>query len=136
MVPDFTFEIKPVVARQQHAEGDNLSHHHLADGVEITAALGEIGDTGGMAFFFALPNRVEMYTQPGSRSSFIHGPKAIIDFLVKRAKKNLNKGSKATDAQGFGNDLERGRKSSRKFSIDFQIDSRVALSRSHRHFPR
>jgi len=82
MVADFTFEIKPLAVGQRHAEGDYLSHHHFANGVEIATALGKIGDTGGMAFVFALPNRVEMYTQPGSRSSFIHGPEAIINFLL------------------------------------------------------
>jgi len=89
MVADFAFEIKPLAVRQQHAEGDYLSRHHFTDGVEIAATLRKVGHTRGMALFFALPNRVEMHTQPGSRSSFIHGPEAIIIFLLKRAKKNL-----------------------------------------------
>jgi len=135
MVPDLAFEIKPVVVGQQHAKGDNLPRHHLADGIEITAAFGKIGDSRGVALFATMPNRVEMYAQPGFRSSFIHGPEAIIEFLVKRAKENLNQGSPATDAEGCGNDLKRGRKSSRKFSVDFQIDLRVAFGGAHDDFP-
>jgi hypothetical protein len=135
MVPDFALEIKPLAVRQQHAEGDYLAHHHFTDSVEIAATIRKVGHTSGMAFIFTLPNRIEVHTQPGSRSSFIHGPEAIINFLLKRAKKNLKRGSGATDAQSFGNDLESGRKPSWKFSIDFQIDLCLASCRAHRHFP-
>jgi hypothetical protein len=75
MVPDFTFEVKPVVVRKEHAKRNDFANHHLAHGIEITAAFGKIGNTRGMAFFTAVPNRVEVYAQPGSRSSFIHGLK-------------------------------------------------------------
>ena len=72
MVPDFALEIKPLIIRQQHAKRDDLSHHHLTDSVKIAAAFGKIGDAGRVAFFAALPNRVEVYAQPRFRSPFIH----------------------------------------------------------------
>lgn len=131
MVPDFTFKIKPFIVRQQHAKRDDLSNHHLAYSVQIAAAFGKIGNAGRVALFATLPNRVEMYAQPGFRAPFIHGPEAIIEFLLKRAKRNLD----TTDAKSCGNDLERRRKSSRKFAINFQIDPRVALGGAHDDFP-
>lgn len=136
MVSHFAFEIKPVIVRQQHAERDNLSDHYLANGIEIAAAFGKIGDARSVTLFATVPNRVEMYAQPGFRSSFIHGPEAIIGFLLKRAKGNLKRESHTTDTKGFGNDLERGWESSWKFSINFQLDLRVALGRPHHDFPR
>jgi hypothetical protein len=75
MVPHFPLQIKPIVTRQQHAERNDLSHHHLAHSVEIAASFGKIRDARGMAFFATIPNCVEVHAQPGSRSSFIHGPK-------------------------------------------------------------
>ena len=136
MMPHFTFEIKPLIVRQQHAKSDDLADHHFANRVEITTSFGKIGDAGRVAFIFSLPNRVEVYAQPGSRSSVIHGPEAIIDFLVKRAKRNLDRGSQAADAESRRDDLEGSGKSSRKFAIDFQIDLRGAFGGPHRHFAR
>ena len=135
MVPDLTFEIKPLVVGQQHAKRDNFSHHHFADSIEIATAFGKIRDAGGVALFATVPNRVEVYAQPGSRSSFIHGPVAIIEFLVRRAKENLNDGLQTANAKGFGNNLERRGQSSRKFAVDFQIDLRVAIGGPDRDFP-
>jgi hypothetical protein len=136
MVPDFAFEIKPVAVGKQDAKRDDLTRQDFANGVEITTTFGKIGDTSGVAFIIALPNRVEMHTQPGFRSSFIHGPEAIINFLRRRAKKNLEwKYLGTTDAEGFGDDLKGSGQSSRKFSIDFQIDLRLALSGPDGHFP-
>ena len=133
MMPHFTFEIKPLIVRQQDAESDDLADHHFANRVEIATSFGKIGDASRVAFVFSVPNRVEVYAQPGFRSSVIHGPETIIDFLSKRAKRNLDRGSQAADAKGGGNDLEGGGKSSRKFSIDFQIDLRVAFGGPHGH---
>ena len=31
MMPDFTFEIKPVVVRQKHTKRDDLAKHHVAN---------------------------------------------------------------------------------------------------------
>ena len=153
MVPHFTFEIKPFVARQQDAESDDLADHHFTNRIEIATPFGKIGDAGRVAFVFALPNRIKPHAQPGFRSSFIHGPQAIIDFLVKRAKKNLKPQLtaailrvaslihngftlQAADAESSGNDLERGRKSSWKFAVDFQIYLHVAFGGPHRHLSR
>ena len=72
MMPDFTFEVKPVIVRKQHAKGNDLTDHYLAHGIEITAAFGEIRDAGGVSFFAAMPHRIEMNAQPGFRSSIIH----------------------------------------------------------------
>ena len=58
VMPDFTFEVKPVTVRKQHAKGDDLANHYLAHGIEITAAFGEIGNACGMSFLAAMPNRI------------------------------------------------------------------------------
>ena len=46
MVPDFTFEVKPVIVREEHAKRHYFADHYLAHGIEITAALGKICDAG------------------------------------------------------------------------------------------
>ncbi len=55
---------------------------------------------------------------------------------MRHEKENLKRGSHATHAQRFGNDLERSRQLSRKFSINFQIYIRAAFCRSHSDFSR
>jgi hypothetical protein len=60
MMPHLTFEIKPVVVRQEHTKSDDFSDHDLAHGIEVTATFGKIGDAGGMSFFAAMPYRVQM----------------------------------------------------------------------------
>lgn len=72
VMPDFTFEIKPITVRKHYAKGDDLANHYLAHGIEVTAAFGEIGDACGMSFLAAMPHRIEMNAQSGFRSSIVH----------------------------------------------------------------
>ena len=60
MMPDFTFEIKPVVVRKEHTKGDDFTDHHVAHCIEVTTALREIRNAGGMSFFAAMPHRIQM----------------------------------------------------------------------------
>ena len=82
MMPDFTFEVKPVVVRKQHTESNDFARHHLAHSVEVTAALGKIGDACSMSFFAAMPHRIEMDAESGSRSSIIHGLKPYYNNML------------------------------------------------------
>ncbi len=66
------FEIKPIVVRKEHAKRHDLADHYLAHGIEVTPTFGKIGDAGGMSFFAAMPNRIQMNAKPGFRSSIIH----------------------------------------------------------------
>lgn len=61
MMFDFTFEIKPFIVRQKHAERDDLSHHHLAHCVEIAASFRQISNACRVTFVTALPNRIEVH---------------------------------------------------------------------------
>ena len=45
MMPDFTFEVKPVVARKEHSKSNDLANHYLTHGIEVTAAFGKISVT-------------------------------------------------------------------------------------------
>jgi hypothetical protein len=44
MMPHFTFEVKPIIVRKQNTKRNDLAHHYLAHGIEVTAALGKVGD--------------------------------------------------------------------------------------------
>jgi hypothetical protein len=44
MVANFTFEVEPVVVRKEHTKRNDFADHHLAHGIEVTAALGKVGD--------------------------------------------------------------------------------------------
>src|SRR5689334_6796979 len=127
MMPDFTFEVKPVVVRKEHTKSNDLADPHLAHGIEVTTAFGKIGDAGGMSFLAAMPHRIQINAESGFRASVIHEPRAIIIFFIR----GLNIYSYS---QCFGNDLERGRQSSRKFSIDFQSDFIRAIRCSYVDF--
>ena len=72
MVSHFAFQIEPIAVSQQYTKGDDLANHYLADGIEITAAFGEIDDVGGMSFLGGMPLCIEMDAQSGFRSSLIH----------------------------------------------------------------
>lgn len=72
MMADFTFEVEPIVVRKEHAKRNDFADHHLAHGIEVTAAFGKISDAGGMSFFAAMPHRIQMNAQSGFRSSVIH----------------------------------------------------------------
>lgn len=74
VMPHFTFEVKPIIVRKEYAKGDDFTDHHLSHRVEITAAFRKIRDKRRMSFLTAMPYRVEMNTQPGFRSSFVHEP--------------------------------------------------------------
>ena len=60
MMSHFTFEIKPIVVRKKHSKSNDLTDHYLAHGIEITAAFRKVGDAGGMSFFAAMPDRIQM----------------------------------------------------------------------------
>ena len=60
MMPNLTFEVKPVVVRKEHTKRHDLADHHLAHGIEVTAAFGKISDARGMSFFAAMPHRIQM----------------------------------------------------------------------------
>jgi hypothetical protein len=61
MVPNFTFEVEPVVVRKKHAKRNDLSGHYLAHSIEITAALRKIGDARCVSCFSPMPNCIEMH---------------------------------------------------------------------------
>jgi hypothetical protein len=46
MVPNFTFEVKPVIVGQEHAKCHDFAGHYFSHSIKITAAFGKIGDTG------------------------------------------------------------------------------------------
>jgi len=46
MMPNFTFEVKPIAVRKQNTKRDNLARHYLPHSIEVTAALGKVGDEG------------------------------------------------------------------------------------------
>jgi hypothetical protein len=75
-MPHFTFEVKPVVVRKEHAKSNDLADHHLAHGIEVTPTFGKIGDASGMSFLAAIPHRIQMNTESGFRASVIHEPQA------------------------------------------------------------
>ena len=60
MMPNFTFEVKPVVIRKEHTKRNYFAGHHLAHGIEVTAAFRKIRDACGMSFFAAMPHRIQM----------------------------------------------------------------------------
>ena len=72
MMPHFTLEVEPVVVRKEHAKRNDFPNHHLAHGIEVTAAFRKISDAGGMSFLAAMPHCIQMNAQSGFRSSVIH----------------------------------------------------------------
>jgi hypothetical protein len=76
MMPNFTFEVKPVVVRKKHAKRNDFPNHHLAHGIEVTAAFGKIGDACGMSFLAAMPHRIQMNAESGFRASIVHVPRS------------------------------------------------------------
>jgi hypothetical protein len=71
-MPDFTFEVKPVVVRKEHTKSNDLAGHHLAHGIKVTAAFGKIGDASGMSFLAAMPHRIQINAESGFRTSIVH----------------------------------------------------------------
>lgn len=59
MMPNFTFEVKPVVVRKEHSKSNDFADHYLAHGIEVAAAFGKICDAGGMSFLAAMPHRIQ-----------------------------------------------------------------------------
>src|ERR1041384_2138727 len=41
MMPNFTFEVKPIVVRKEHTKSNDLADHHLAHAIEVTPAFGD-----------------------------------------------------------------------------------------------
>ena len=72
MMPNLTFEVKPVVVRKEHSKSNDLADHYLAHGIKVTAAFGKISDAGGMSFLAAMPHCIQINAQSGFRSSVIH----------------------------------------------------------------
>jgi hypothetical protein len=60
MMAHLTFEINPIAVRKEHSKRNDLADHYLAHGVEVTAALREVGNTRGVSFLAAMPNRIQM----------------------------------------------------------------------------
>jgi len=60
MVSHFAFEIEPIAVRQQYTKRDDLTGHHLAHSVEITAALRKIGNLRGVSILRTVPYRIEI----------------------------------------------------------------------------
>src|SRR5215813_12984813 len=83
MMPDFTFEVKPVVVRKEHTKSNDFADHYLAHGIKVTAAFGKIGDASGMSFLTAMPHRIQMNAQSGFRSPIIHEPRASYQKLIR-----------------------------------------------------
>jgi hypothetical protein len=75
MMPNLTLEINPVVVRKENTKRNDFADHHLAHGIEVTAAFGKICDAGGMSFFAAMPHRIQMNAKSGFRTSIVHEPK-------------------------------------------------------------
>jgi hypothetical protein len=46
MMPDFTFEVKPIIVRQEHAKRHDFAGHYLSHSIKVTASFGKIGDAG------------------------------------------------------------------------------------------
>ena len=44
MVPNFALKIEPVTIGQQNTKRNDLTHHHLAHGIKVTATFGKIGN--------------------------------------------------------------------------------------------
>ena len=72
MMPNLTFEVKPVVVRKQDSKRNDFADHHLAHGIEVTTAFGKISDAGGMSFFAAMLHCIQMNAQSGFGSSIVH----------------------------------------------------------------
>jgi hypothetical protein len=89
VVPDFTFEIKPVVVRKKHTKRNDFANHHLAHGIEVTPTFGKISDASGMSFFAAMPYCIQMDAKSGFRASVVHEPNffIIIKVLPSEAKR-------------------------------------------------
>ena len=130
VMPHLTLQIKPVPVRKEYAKGYDFAGQHLANRVEVATAIGKIGDARGVSFLSAVPNRIKAHTQTWFRPSIIHDP-SIIEFLTRQWKVFSICLDCAADFQCLGNDLERGGKFSRKFSVDFQMYFRARIRRAN-----
>jgi hypothetical protein len=59
VMPDFAFQVEPIVVRQQHAEADNFTSPDLANRVEKTTTLRKVSNTGAMGLRRAVPHCIE-----------------------------------------------------------------------------
>lgn len=46
MMPNFTFEVKPIAIRQQHTKRNDLAGHYLTHGIKVAASLRKVSDAG------------------------------------------------------------------------------------------
>src|SRR5258707_13851481 len=88
MVPNLTFEVKPILVWKQYAKGHDFASHYLPYGVQVTATFRKICHPSRMPSFSSIPNSIEANAQAWFSSSFIHDSKLIIEVLSKQAKKN------------------------------------------------
>jgi hypothetical protein len=75
-MPNFTFEVKPVVVRKEHTKRNDFADHHLAHGIEVTATFRKIRDACGVPFLAAMPHRIQMNAKSGFRASIVHEPRS------------------------------------------------------------
>ena len=61
MMPHLTFQIEPVLVREEYAKGDDLAGHYLAHGIKVATAFRKIGDASGVSFLCTVPNRIETH---------------------------------------------------------------------------
>ena len=71
-MPDFTFQIEPIIIRQQDAKGYNFALLHFTDSIQIAAARRQVRNLGRL---LVLPESVQVGIKPGfspsiQRSSF------------------------------------------------------------------
>lgn len=83
MMPDFTFEVKPIVVRKEHTKSNDFADHYLAHGIKVTAAFGKIGDARRVSFLAAVPHCIQLNAQSGFGSSVIHELCSIIIFFSR-----------------------------------------------------
>ena len=62
MMPNFTFEVKPIAVRKQDAKRHDLAGHYLAHGIKVTTAFREVGDASYVSLLAAIPNSIQMNT--------------------------------------------------------------------------
>ncbi len=60
MMPDFTFEIKPIAVRKQDTERHDLAGHYLAHSIKVTTTFREVGDASCVSLLAAIPNSIQM----------------------------------------------------------------------------
>ena len=60
MVPNFTFEVKPIAIGKQDAKRHDLAGHYLAHSIKVTATLRQVGDASCVSLLAAIPNSIQM----------------------------------------------------------------------------